>query len=95
MVILTKVLASELNTGYQDLVNQRIIEVNDQTIKNLRELASMVDQSTDEFIVFKTEHQQLIVLDREQARANSRQIMQTYDIPTDRSPDLRPRLTAH
>ena len=95
VVILTKVLSSELNTGYQDLVNQRIIEVNDQTIRNLRELASIVDQSTDAFIVFKTEHQQLIVLDREQARVKSRQIAQTYDIPADRSPDLRPRLTAH
>jgi S1-C subfamily serine protease len=95
VVVLIKVLSSELNTGYQDLVNQRIIEVNDQKIKNLRELAAIVDQSIDEFIVFKTEQQRLIVLDREQARAKSRQIAQTYDIPIDRSPDLRPRLTAN
>jgi hypothetical protein len=45
--------------------------------------------------VFKTEQQQLIVFDREQARAESRQIAQTYDIPMDRSPDLRQRLTSH
>ena len=95
VVILIKVLPSELNTGYQDLVNQHIVEVNGQKISNLHELASIVDQSTDEFIVFKTEHQQLIVLDQKQARAASRQVVQTYDIPTDRSPDLRQRLTSN
>ena len=43
MVILVKVLASEVNTGYHDFFNGHVTEVNGQKVKNLRHLIELVE----------------------------------------------------
>ena len=40
------------------------------------------------FVVFKTEHDQVIVTDRTTAEADRDRIMAVYNITSDRSPDL-------
>jgi len=91
VVLIIKVLPANLNTGYGDLVNQRIVAVNGHTITNLRELVALVEQPTESaFTVFRTQDQERIVFDREQVKRQTRQILETYDVPRDRSEDLLP-----
>jgi hypothetical protein len=90
VVLIIKVLPAALNTGYEAFVNQRIVAVNDQKIRNLRELVRAVEQpDSDPFIVLTTEANARLVFDRAQAQRDHRPILETYDIAWDRSEDLR------
>jgi S1-C subfamily serine protease len=90
VVLLIKVLPAALNTGYEVFVNQRIVAVNDQKIRNLRELVRAVEQpASDPFIVLTTEANARLVFDRAQAQRDHRTLLATYDIAWDRSEDLR------
>lgn len=90
VVIVIKVLASAFNTGYDAWINQRITAVNQQPIRNLRELIWQVEQSEETFTRFETSQHLLLVIDREQAAATHQDLLETYDIARDRSPDLEP-----
>jgi hypothetical protein len=90
VVLIIKVLSAALNTGYEVFVNQRIVAVNDQKIRNLRELVRAVAQpASDPFIVLTTEANARLVFDRAQAQRDHRPILATYDITWDRSEELR------
>ncbi len=89
VVIITKVLPSDINNGYQNFINDRVVEVNGKKILNLLDLISMIDSSTDEaFVSFKTESGRIIALDRKQAEREQTDILRTYRISADRSSDL-------
>lgn len=94
VVIVMKVLSSELNTGYDSWVNQRITAVNHHPIRNLRDLVTQVEQSQAPFITFETSRRYQLVIDRERAAATHQSLLQTYAIPKDRSPDVRPSRVA-
>jgi S1-C subfamily serine protease len=90
VVIIIKVLADEVNSGYDDLVNSRIVEVNGKKILNLRDLIQTVDAgSADPYVVFKTEDNESIALDRKKAEEAQEKILTTYEVSDDRSPDLK------
>jgi len=90
VVIIVKVLPSEVNNGYQDFVNQRITEVNGKKIKNLRDLIRIVEScERDRFVVFKNQRGRRIVLDRKRVEKEQDKILRTYRIRSDRSEDLR------
>lgn len=89
VVIITKILPSNINNGYQEFINDRIIEVDGKKILNLAELIKIVESnSRDPFIVFKTESGRIIALDRELAQQEHRNILKSYHIASDRSADL-------
>jgi S1-C subfamily serine protease len=90
VVVISKVLTSDLNNGYDDLVDSRIVEVNGNPILNLQDLIRTVETGTETpFVVFKTEHNQSIALDRKKSEAAQDEILATYRIAEDRSPDLK------
>lgn len=89
VVLALKALAAPVNQGYQDLSNWVVAEVDGQKVRTLRELVSLVENGTNSFVVFKNKWGHQIVLDRAQAKAAQPQILATYRIPEDRSPDLR------
>ena len=90
VVVISKVLTSNLNNGYGDMVDSRIVEVNGKPIRNLQELIRAVETDTETpFVVFKTEHNQNIALDRKKAEAVQAEILTTYRIAEDRSADLK------
>jgi S1-C subfamily serine protease len=90
VVLLVKVLASEVNTGYHEVFNGHIVEVNGQKVKNLRHLIKLVENDTDDpFVVFKGYRRAIVVLDRKKAELENPKILETYGIPSDRSEDLR------
>jgi S1-C subfamily serine protease len=94
-VILSKVLPSEVNSGYHEFRDLRILSVNGQRIQNLHQLIQAVEQKTRKpNIQFQTELGLKIVLDRERVRSEQTDILQTYSVPADRSDNLRKTATS-
>jgi S1-C subfamily serine protease len=89
IVLVSKVLAAPVNQGYQEAANWIVTEVDGGKIRNLKELVDLVEKDADPFVVFKNKWGHQIVLDRAKVRAAQPQILATYRIPEDRSPDLR------
>ncbi len=90
VVLALKVLASDVNQGYQDMSNWVVTEVDGQNIRSLRELIGIVESdTTNTFVKFANKWGRQIVLDRKKVLAIEDQILKRYSIPFDRSPDLR------
>jgi hypothetical protein len=91
VVVISKVLPAEINAGYEDFVNRRIVAVNHQPVKNLRELVALVEQPADSaFIVLTTAQNEQLVFERSQAARYHPQILATYEIARDRSEAFSP-----
>ncbi|XP_020586865.1 protease Do-like 2, chloroplastic isoform X2 [Phalaenopsis equestris] len=88
IVILSQVLANDVNIGYEDMANQQVLKFNGTRIKNIRHLAHLVDTCKGKYLVFEFEENFLAVLDREAAIAASMSILKGYGIPSERSADL-------
>jgi hypothetical protein len=89
VVVVIKVLPSDVNSGYEAFVNERIVEVNGAKILNLRELMQAVETGfKDSYVVFKTASNKIIALDSKAVEAEHDAILATYEIPNDRSEDL-------
>ncbi|PRQ26254.1 putative peptidase Do [Rosa chinensis] len=88
IVILSQVLANEVNIGYEDMSNQQVLKLNGTPIKNIRHLAHLVDSCKHKYMVFEFEDNYITVLEREAALASSTSILKDYGIPAERSSDL-------
>lgn len=88
IVILSQVLANEVNIGYEDMGNQQVLKLNGKHIRNIHHLAHLVDSCRDKYLVFEFEDNYLVVLEREAASAASACILKDYGIPSERSSDL-------
>lgn len=88
IVILSQVLANEVNIGYEDMGNQQVLKFNGTRIRNIHHLAHLVDSCKDKYLVFEFEDNYLAVLDREAATSASACILKGYGIPSERSSDL-------
>jgi S1-C subfamily serine protease len=90
VVIIIKVLADDVNNGYEDLINSRIVEVNGKKILNLKDLIRTVEtESAVPYVVFRTEDNETIALDRKKAEEAQDAILATYQISDARSQDLK------
>ena len=87
VVILTRVLADEVNVGYEDLSGVSIVSVNGQDPADMRDFVSLVESSVA-MVEIKTSSQGVIVMDPKEARAANESILTRYHIPRDRSRDL-------
>ncbi|XP_073140341.1 protease Do-like 2, chloroplastic isoform X1 [Henckelia pumila] len=88
IVILSQVLANEVNIGYEDMSNEQVLKLNGIGIRNIHHLAHLVDTCKDKYLVFEFEDNFLVVLEREQALGSSTSILKGYGIPSGRSEDL-------
>ncbi len=84
LVVLTYMLPAEVNTGYEDLQNELIVTVNGDSIAGFSQFVELVDANQDPFLELTTNLGSVIVLDREQAIAANREIMDRYGIIRDR-----------
>ena len=91
VVVLSRVLAAEVNVGYQNLRETIVEKVNGKNIKDLKELISIVEKTKKGFIVFQLKNKTKIVLDIEKLKKSTPLIMDRYRIPRDRSLDLIPK----
>jgi len=89
VVLALKVLSAEVNQGYEDVFAWIINDVNGQTFKDFNEFYRLVIDSKEPYLVLRDEDFVELVLDRQKAEAANQEILATYRIEHDRSPDLR------
>jgi S1-C subfamily serine protease len=89
VVVMIKVLESDINVGYNEYANQRIVKVNGREVINLKQMISSIEAQGDTpFMVFETERGEQLVLDNRRALAEHDEILRLYGVVQDRSEDL-------
>lgn len=88
VVILTQVLADELNLGFGHLYNESIVEVNGVMPRDLAHLASLLS-AAEGVIELRTSTGGLIMFDSAEVRRRGPKILERYQVASDRSMDLR------
>ena len=54
-----QVLASEVNIGYEEIVNTQVHKVNGKAVKNLSDLTKQIENCRDEYLRFDLEYNQV------------------------------------
>ncbi|CAM6127525.1 unnamed protein product [Calypogeia fissa] len=88
LVVVSQVLASDVNIGYEDIEATQVLTFNGVKIRNLKQLVQLADSCTEKYIQIELDNQMLVVIDTENARAGMPQILRDHCIPADRSEDL-------
>ncbi len=89
VIVALKVLAADVNQGYDQVNNWIVHTVDGARIRTMRDLIAAVENPQGgEFVTFANLSGHTLVLDRAKAREANARILQTYRIPADRSPDL-------
>lgn len=89
IVVLTKVLADEVNVGYHEIENAVIGRVNGRAIASMADLVQALDQHTGPYHEIQDIHGYKLVIDRRKAARRLPAILSKYGIDRDRSDDLR------
>ena len=93
VVVVSQVLAAEVNLGYEEVMNSVVNSVNKVPLRNLAHLASMVEECHEEYLWLELDFQDTLVLHTETAREATRDIMATHGIPAAMSADVQASLT--
>lgn len=89
LVVVSQVLVSDINIGYEEIVNTQVLAFNGKPVKNLKSLANMVESCDGEYLKFDLEYQQIVVLKTSTAKAATLDILTTHCIPSAMSDDLK------
>ena len=87
-VVVCSVLRAELNSGYEEIAEDLIVEADGQPVRSLRHLIQVVESRDAGLVVLKTHEGKQVVLDRERAQREGPAILARYQVPSDRSEDL-------
>ena len=88
-VMLCHVLPDEINEGYQQIKDIQVVEVNGRTVKKVRELKDIVDRQKSGFITFLLANKMPVILDVGKMKAATPSILELYEIPAERSTNLK------
>ncbi|CAM9441847.1 unnamed protein product [Laminaria digitata] len=88
VVIMTQVLAHEVNVGYEGMSNMQLLEFNGERVKSLEHLVRLADANTDPFLRFDLFRNRVVVLDAAAVPTATAQICEDNSIPSPRSADL-------
>ncbi|GMJ04232.1 degradation of periplasmic proteins 9, DegP protease 9 [Hibiscus trionum] len=89
LVVVSQVLVADINIGYEEIVNTQVLAFNGKPIRNLKNLANMVDSCKDKYLRFDLEYQQIVVLKTKAAKAATLDILTTHCISSAMSDDLK------
>ena len=93
VVVLVRVLASEVNEGYHDLTDGVVTAVDGSKPKNLADFVRLVEDGARPFVTITYDDGQQIVLERARAKAAGPEILRLYQIQSDRqlvAPSAKP-----
>ncbi len=82
VIVLVRVLADEVNVGYQGYLYEVLATVNGVQVKDLSSLVDAIEGNTGPFHVLLTETGKKIVLDRAKAEESDARIIRNYRIPS-------------
>jgi len=91
IVILSQILAADINVTYQQYCPNVITHVNRVPVRNLRHLVELVDSNTEPFLRFDLESERVIIMSTQEATTQSGEILEHHNIPHNKSIDLRPK----
>jgi S1-C subfamily serine protease len=83
-IVLSRILPHAINSGYRPFANSLVMAVNGQPVKSLPELHAALENPTQRHLVISLEAGRQIVLDRAEAQAAHRQILEMYGIRQER-----------
>lgn len=89
IVLLSKVLADEINLGYHDIDNVIIEKVNGREVAGMAELVRAVEENREPFHIFEDDSGNKIILKRDMVERYSARILETYKVKGDRSDNLK------
>ncbi|CAL4983626.1 unnamed protein product [Urochloa decumbens] len=89
LVVISQVLAADINIGYEDIDNSQVVSFDGQPVKNLKTLVNMVENCKDKFMKFCLEFGQIVVLETKTAKAATQDILTARCIPSAMSDDLK------
>ncbi|MCG2812341.1 MAG: serine protease [Candidatus Aminicenantes bacterium] len=89
VVLLVKVLANDVNRGYQDMTDEIVTRVNGRPIGKFSDLAAALAKPLGNFHVLELSYGRKIVLDAAAATKAQAEILKKYNIPKDRSDNLK------
>ncbi|KAJ0260569.1 Protease Do-like 9 [Hirschfeldia incana] len=89
LVVVSQVLVSDINIGYEEIVNTQVVAFNGKPVKNLKCLAEMVENCEDEYMEFTLDYHQIVVLQTKTAKEATLDILTTHCIPSAMSDDLK------
>lgn len=89
VVVLLKVLASDMSRGDNDFGMWPIDKVNGQTFRNFKEFYEKVNAVTDKYLVLEDKDGVKVIIDRDEAKEKQSSILKKYNIEFDKSIDLR------
>ena len=88
VVLLSQVLADEINAGYQGMHDVEVRAVNGRRVRNLRALKSAVESAAGEFLRLDLADDRVLVVNREEADRAHARIMAKHRVPSRVSRDL-------
>ncbi len=89
VVVLLKVLASDMSRGDNDFAMWPIDKVNGEPFKNFKEFYQKMEAVKSQYIVLEDNDGVKVIIDREEAQAKQSAILKKYNIEFDKSIDLR------
>ena len=89
VVVLLKVLASDISRGDNDFAMWPIEKINGEEFKDFKEFYRKMQSVKDDYIVLKDEDGVQVIIDRKEAQSKQSEILKKYNIEFDRSIDLR------
>jgi hypothetical protein len=60
VVLLSQVLAAEVNIGYEEMLNTQVLSLNGTKVINMAQLVSLVDSCSEPFLHFHLDYDQKV-----------------------------------
>jgi len=89
VVILLKVLASDISRGDNNFGMWAIDTINGKPFKNFKEFYEIMENMKEKFIVLEDKDGVKVIIDKEEALGKQDELLKKYNIEYDRSEDLR------
>lgn len=91
VVVLSKVFAADINTGYQDLCNVQLLRVDGEEVINLGHAAALIEAAKGPFVKLELEWNKVIYIDHAKATASAADLLAQNAIPAAHSANLAKR----
>jgi S1-C subfamily serine protease len=95
VVVLLKVLASDISRGDNNFGMWVIDKVNGKPFKNFKEFFTLMEQNKEPYYLLEDNDGVKVIIDRKEAMAKQRAILKRYNVEYDRSEDLRDNNATH
>lgn len=89
VILLTKVLADEINLGYHELENLVIVNVNGRKVSTMQDLVRAFEENTGTYHIIEDDMGMKVIINKEAADKYKSRILERYRIDSDRSVDLK------